>query len=285
MERCDVAVIGTGPAGASAAITAKLRGKIVTLFGSASMSEKMTRAHLIQNYPGLPSVSGAELARALAGHLKSMDIPITEKRVNAVYAMDGYFALQCGEEFIEARSVIIAAGVMREKPLPGENELLGSGVSHCATCDASLYRGKNVAVIGYDPGEEAEAAFLSEVCAHVTYIPAYKDDTRLPEKVVVVREKPEEIGKDEDGVFVKTDKGTYRASGIFVLRESVAPSQLVPGIETAGNHINVNRKMETNIPGVFACGDVTGTPYQYIKAAGEGNVAALSAVAYLDKNA
>ena len=82
---------------------------------------------------------------------------------------------------------------------------------------------------------------------------------------------------------VRTEAGEYTADGVFVLREAVAPGQLVPGLETEGAHVKVNRKMETNIPGVFACGDITGTPYQYVKAAGEGNIAAISAAAYIDQ--
>ena len=84
-------------------------------------------------------------------------------------------------------------------------------------------------------------------------------------------------------VEVKTEEGEYAADGVFVLREAVAPAQLVPGLETDGAHVKVNRAMETNLPGMFACGDITGTPYQYVKAAGEGNVAALSAAAYIDR--
>ena len=81
----------------------------------------------------------------------------------------------------------------------------------------------------------------------------------------------------------KTPEGEYTADGVFVLREAVSPGQLVPGLETEGPHVTANRRMETSIPGIFACGDIAGLPYQYIKAAGEGNVAALSAVEYLDK--
>ena len=74
----------------------------------------------------------------------------------------------------------------------------------------------------------------------------------------------------------------YAAASVFVLRDAVAPGQLVPGLETEGAHVKVNRRMESSLPGLFACGDITGTPYQYVKAAGEGNVAALSAVQWLD---
>ncbi len=282
MDRCDIAIIGTGPAGVSAAITATIRNKKVLLLGSRDLTEKLQKAHQIQNYPGFPAVSGAELAAAFQRHLEQMGIEITEKRVNAVYAMGDYFALQCGEEMLEASAVILATGVVAGKPLPGEEELLGRGVSYCATCDAPLYRGKRAAVIGYSPREEGEAAFLSEVCAEVLYFPVYKEEASLPAAVKVIREKVTAIEKTGEGVTVKTAENGYPVDGAFVLREAVAPGQLVPGLETDGGHVTVNRGMEASIPGVFACGDITGTPYQYIKAAGEGNVAALSAVKYLD---
>ena len=283
MERYDIAIIGTGPVGVSAALTAKNRNKRILLLGSRRMSEKVAKAHEIRNYPGLPFVKGEELAAAFRDQLDRMEIPITEKRIGAVYAMGGYFALQAGEEMLEAKTVILATGVVQAKPLPGEDELLGRGVSYCATCDAPLYRGRTAAVIGYSPREEAEAAFLSGVCSKVTYFPVYPEETDLPAEVTVIREKPEEILKLENGLAVKTAGGEYAADGVFVLREAVAPAQLVPGLETEGAHVNVNRKMETNLPGVFACGDITGTPYQYVKAAGEGNIAAISAAAYIDK--
>ena len=281
MERTDIAIIGTGPAGVSAALTAVNRNKSVLLLGSRQMSEKVAKAHEIRNYPGLPAVSGEEMAEAFRKHLEAMGIEITEKRVGAVYAMGDYFALQIGEEMIEADTVILATGVVTVNPLPGEKELLGRGVSYCATCDAALYRGKTVAVIGYSPREEAEAAFLAEVCAEVMYFPMYREETALPDHVRVIREKAAGIAQENGKRVVRTDGGSYEADGVFVLREAVAPDTLVPGLESENGHVKVNRKMETNLPGLFACGDVTGTPYQYVKAAGEGNVAAISASLFL----
>ena len=283
MERYDIAIIGTGPAGVSAALTAKNRNKSILLLGSRQMSEKVAKAHEIRNYPGLPFIRGEDMAAAVRDQLDQMEIPVTEKRIGAVYAMGDYFALQAGEEMLEAKTVILATGVVSAKPLPGEEALLGRGVSYCATCDAPLYRGRAAAVIGYSPREEAEAAFLGGVCSRVTYFPMYPDETDLPEAVEVIREKPVEIRKAESSLIVQTAEGEYSADGVFVLREAVAPAQLVPGLETDGAHVKVNRKMETNLPGVFACGDLTGTPYQYVKAAGEGNVAAISAATYLDR--
>ncbi|MBR1585373.1 MAG: NAD(P)/FAD-dependent oxidoreductase [Clostridia bacterium] len=283
MERYDVAIIGTGPAGLSAAITATIRNKKVLLLGSKDLSQKLAKAHEIQNYLGFPAVKGADLAAAFQRHIDQMGIEITEKRINAVYSMGDYFSLQAGDEMIEATAVILATGVVQGKPLPGEEELLGRGVSYCATCDAPLYRGKEVAVIGYSPREEEEAAFLSEVCSRVLYFPTYKEETHLPEGVSVIREKVTGIEKADEKRLVKTDEKGYAVDGVFVLREAVAPGQLVPGLAVDGSHVAVDRKMAASIPGCFACGDIAGTPYQYIKAAGEGNVAALSAVAYIDQ--
>lgn len=283
MERYDIAVIGTGPAGLSAAITATIRNKKVLLLGSADLSQKLMKAHEIQNYLGFPAVSGRDLAAAFQRHISQMGIRVTEKRINAVYAMGDYFALQSGDEMLEASAVILATGVMQGKPLPGEEELLGRGVSYCATCDAPLYRGRRTAVIGYSPKEEAEAAFLSEVCAQVLYFPVYKEETHLPDGVQVIREKVTGIESRQDERIVNTKENGYPVDGVFVLRQAVAPGQLVPGLETEESHVKVNRRMEASIPGVFACGDVAGLPYQYIKAAGEGNIAALSAVSFLDR--
>ena len=282
MERYDIAIIGTGPAGLSAAITATIRNKKVLLLGSRDLSGKLSKAHEIQNYLGFPAVKGEDLAAAFQKHIADMGISITEKRVSAVYAMGDYFALQAGEDMVEATAVILATGVVQGKPLPGEEELLGRGVSYCATCDAPLYRGKTAAVIGYSPREEAEAAFLSEVCTEVLYFPVYKEETDLPASVRVIRDKVTGVENQDGKRLVRTADNSYTVDGVFILREGVSPGQLVPGLPTEGPHVTVNRKMEAGIPGVFACGDIVGTPYQYIKSAGEGNVAALSAVSYLD---
>ncbi|MBR3297490.1 MAG: NAD(P)/FAD-dependent oxidoreductase, partial [Firmicutes bacterium] len=205
-----------------------------------------------------------------------------------VYAMGNFFALQGAQNVMyEAETVILATGVVAGKPLPGEEELLGRGVSYCATCDAALYRGKSAVVIGYGKGEEAEAEFLAELADKVYYVPVYKKDDALPEElrngIEIVKGVPQGVERTEAGVRLALDGGELVTDGVFILREAVAPGQLVPGLATEGPHIIVNRKMETNLPGCFACGDITGTPYQYIKSAGEGNVAALSAAAYIDE--
>ena len=144
-----------------------------------------------------------------------------------------------------------------------------------------LVRGKKVAVVGFSAKEEAEAAFLSEICPEVLYFPTYGETGSLPENVKVIPEKVAALERTEVGMLLRTGAGEYPVHAVFVLREAVAPGQLVPGLETEGPHVRVNRSMESSLPGLFACGDIVGPPYQYIKAAGEGNIAALSAVSYL----
>lgn len=280
MERFDAAIIGTGPAGLSAAVTLKLRHKSILLLGSKDLSRKLNLAHRIDNYLGFPGVAGPDLAARFREHLEAMDIAVTEDRITAVYAMGDYFALQ-GREMYEASAVILAGGVNQGRPIPGEESLLGRGVSYCATCDAALYRGKDTVVIGYSDREEKEAEFLAGVAAKVTYIPVYPGETHLPSGIEVLRAKVLEIRAEGKKRVAVTDSGEIPADGVFILRDAVFAGQLVPGLETDGPHVKVGLDMSTNLPGLFACGDIAGKPYQYIKAAGQGNTAALSLVDYL----
>ena len=282
-NRYDVAIIGTGPAGLSAAITLKIRNKNIILFGSKDLSSKVAKAHEIQNYLGLPAISGEALAKKFASHIESMGIEITQEQITTVYSMGDYYSLLSkNNQMYDVSAVILATGVNFGKPYPGEKEFLGIGVSYCATCDAPLYRGKTVAIIGASPKEEAEADFMSEIAGKVYYIPLYKEKVNVKEAITVVEDVPTAIeGKMKaEKLILKNQELTV--DGIFILRESVLPEQLVPGLEMDGNHIAGNRRMETNLAGCFACGDIVGMPYQYIKSAGEGNVAAISAVGYLD---
>ena len=281
--RYDIAIIGTGPAGISAAITAKLRNKNIILFGNKDLSDKINKAHSIKNYTGLPNVTGEELATALKNHLNDLDIEITEKRVNAVYSMGEYFALQVGKEMIESKSLIIATGVTASKTLENEDEFLGRGVSYCATCDAHFCKGKDVAVIAYTKEAEEDALFLSEVCSSIKYFPLYDISNEIFDKygnIQIIKDKPIGFAGNMKAEKIICENSSYDAFSTFVVRNNISADKLVPGLKTDGTHIIVDLQMETNIKGLFACGDIAGKPYQYIKSAGQGNIAALSAVAY-----
>ncbi len=280
MSRYDIVIIGTGPAGLEAAITSKIRNKNILLLGSKKLSTKVEKAHTVENYLGLPHISGTDMQKAFLEHVESLGIEITEDQVVSVYNMTDYFMIQTKTNYYEASSVILATGVLTSKPYPNEEELLGKGVSYCATCDAPLYKNKTVAVIATNKEEEEEVLFLKEYASKVYYFPQYQDVGELKD-IDVRLEKPKEIIGNNQIEKLVTDQNEYALDGLFILREAVAPKQLVPGLLTDGPHAKVNLDMSTNIPGVFACGDIAGLPYQYIKSAGQGNVAALSAVKYL----
>ncbi|MCB2360650.1 NAD(P)/FAD-dependent oxidoreductase [Clostridium estertheticum] len=282
-ERYDIAIIGTGPAGLEAAINAKIRNKNIVIFGNKDLSPKLAKAAKVNNYLGLYNLTGIELKNKFADHIEDMGVEIINEKINNVYAMGDYFALMVNEKVYEAKAIILATGIEYTKPLIGEEEFLGKGVGYCATCDAPLYKGKTVVIVGYNKESVEEANYVSELSGKTYYIPMYKGEYNLNENVEIINNKPLKIVGDDVVTKMILDQGEIATDGIFMLRDSVSPSQLVPGIEIENGHIKVNRDMKTNIEGCYAAGDCTGTPYQYMKSAGEGLVAALSAVSYVDK--
>lgn len=282
-NRYDIVIIGTGPAGISAAINARIRNKSIIIFGSKELTNKLIKAPKIDNFLGFYNISGFQLKENFQKHIDSMGIVINEEKVKAVYAMGDYFSILANDNVYEAASVIIATGIEFTKSLKGEMEYLGRGVGYCATCDAPLYRGKDVVIVGYNEEAEEEANFVSEMSKHLYYVPMKGLKGKLRENIEVIEDIPLEIVGDDKVKALKLKGKEISVDGIFILKDSMPPAQLVPGIEIVEGHIQVNRNMATNIEGCFAAGDCTGRPYQYMKAAGEGQVAALSAVSYLDK--
>lgn len=283
MERFDIAIIGTGPAGISAAITSKIRNKKILLIGNSDISKKVKIAEKINNYPGLPKISGKEFSAKLKEHLDTMNISVTADRVSTIYAMGNYFVIQAENNLYESKAVILATGMTMSKILPNEEKYLGKGVSYCATCDAPLYKGKTVIVISFSKNGEEDANFLSEISKKVIYIPVYKGESKLNNNIEIKKEIPLEIIGNLNADGIKTKNGKITADGIFIFRESISPQNLVPGLKTYNSRVIVDIDMRTNINGLFACGDITGKPFQYVKAAGQGNSAALSAVSFLDR--
>lgn len=274
----DIAVIGSGPAGLSAAINAKIRNKNVIIFGQAELSAKLLKAPKINNYLGFPNISGKKLAEKFSKHLQSMGIEITQAQVKEIYPTGKDFGLYVGEEIITAKKVIIAIGVNFGAPILGEKELLGDGVGYCATCDAPLYKGKDIIIVGQGAFAEEEVKFCTEICGSVKYLPTYKlaEDFSIPD-AEIIQDIPKEITKAGEKRTLICKKESYVADGIFILKQNAPPEQLCKGLALTGNHVQVDGNMETNIKGLFACGDITGLPYQYAKAIGQGQIAALYA--------
>ena len=278
----DSIIIGTGPAGVSAALNLKIHEKNFIWIGSANLSEKIRRAERISNYPGFPDATGGALNAAFLDHVRAMDIEITEAMVNAIMPMGDRYALMAGPDFYEAKTLILATGVSPSAVMPGEAEYLGRGVSYCATCDGGLYRGRTIAALCGSARFEHEVKFLCGLAGKVYFFPYYKNPGVAGDNVVSPEGRPVAVEGGERVTALKLNTGeTLPVDGVFCLREAIALNTLLPGLAAQGGHIAVDRTMATNLPGVYAAGDCTGRPYQYAKAVGEGNVAAHSVIEYL----
>ncbi len=278
------AIIGTGPAGLSAALNLKIHGKSLIWFGDPKFSEKLRKAERISNYPGFCPLSGTELAEAFQRQANQAGLEIKSAMVTSVMPFGSHYALMAGEEFFEAEAVILATGITVVGAIPGEKDFLGRGVSYCATCDGNLYRGKTLAVLSNTPRFSHELQFLAGLAGKVYYFPLHKQQERLAENVERMEGRMTEIRGEKRVEAVRLKDGQEIAvDGVFCLRDSISLATLLPGLETRDGHIAVDRRMATNLPGCFAAGDCTGRPYQYAKAAGEGNVAAHSLLEYLSE--
>ncbi len=281
----DTAIIGAGPAGISAAINLSLRGADIVLFGSG-MSEKVLRSELINNYPGIPAVSGGELAAKYREHLDSLKIEITKDMITGIYNMGDTFYLLGKDTQYEAKTVIIATGVQAGKQTEGEARLLGSGVSYCATCDGMLYKGKRIAVLCDSAELEHEVTYLAGIAEKVFYLPIFKGAKAQGENIEYLKSGFKSVNGDTRVQSLTLANGdTIEIDGVFFLKKCLPPDALLRGIELKDGHIAVLRGMETNIEGCFAAGDCTGRPYQLAKAVGEGNIAAHSVLDLLAKRA
>ena len=263
----DIIIIGGGAAGTSAALTCLNRGKSVAVIANPPETESIYKAERVTNYAGLAPMSGREIVELFRRQLDESRADVIEGRALSVMPLGSSLGVAVGNDYYECGAVIIAVGITREKLYPGESEYLGRGVSYCATCDGMLYRGKRAAVIGGGKEAYADAEFLRGICSEVIHF---------------TENGSYEIcgGAKAEHVVFKGEE--YDVDGVFIIKETVSVATLVNGIEYRDGGIVTDRAMATAAPGIFAAGDCTGKPYQLSKAAGEGNVAALSACEYID---
>ena len=277
----DVLIVGGGPAGCSAALTLRMRGKSVLM--AYSDGGALEKAALVENYPGMPHLSGRDMIAAMRAQAREMGVETRESLVQRVLPMGDMFSAMLGNELAQARAVILATGIPRIALLPGEEQLVGMGVSYCATCDGMFYKGGRIAVIGAWNEAVQEANFLATL-AHVTYYTEKKHETGgLKLQIARASGKPLALKRDPAGILVETEAGSASFDGVFILRPAMALSQLMPELETdEKGRIRTHDQFGTSLDRVMIAGDLQGAPYQIAKAVGDGNMAALQLIRALD---
>ncbi len=290
----DLVIIGGGPAGLSAGIYAKRRGLKLLLI-TKEFGERAMKAHKIDNYLGLDLMDGPEFVDRCVKHARRVGVQILEDEVMDADSKGKTFIIvtASGKKF-SAKSLILATGISDQGlGVPGEKELLGKGVSYCATCDAPLFRNSKVIVIGSGNLAGHAALVLKGVTDKVEVIDncdCSMDKNLLAQlkknKIPFRKAKIEKIlGKGEvTGVMV--DGYEEKVEGIFIELGTTPTVDLAAklGVMMDGRFIEVNKDQATNVPGIFAAGDVTGGLPQMITAAAQGAIAGTKAADYVIKS-
>lgn len=282
----DAIVIGAGPAGISASLYLKRANKnVLCLYHGVSELEK---AHKIDNYYGFPGgISGKDLYENGIKQAKELGIEVIDDEVLGVLMNERMeYTIKTLKTTYEAKVVIIATGNKKLKPnIKGFDEFEGKGISYCAICDGFFYRKKNVCVIGNSNYAISEAEELKNVTPNVTILT--NGDKLIKETDFnVIDKKIVEVGGEAKISYVKFEDGTtLDINGIFVALGSAGGADIAKklGIYMEKDTIVVDSNMKTNVPGVYACGNLTGGLLQVNKAAYEGAKAALDAVKYINE--
>ena len=280
----DVIIIGAGPAGISAGLYSKRANlNVLILYNGISQLEK---AHKIDNFYGFENgISGKELYHNGIKQAKNLGINVIEKEVTDIQMIEkGLFEVKSFKDIFYAKSVIIATGNKKLKPdIKGINDFEGKGISYCAICDGFFYRKKNVAVIGNGKFAISEADNLANIVNNIKIL------TNGLEKIydfkydVDTRKIKEIHGKQKVEFIEFFDGDELKVDGIFIAQGIAGGSDFAKkiGIITKNDNIVVNENMETNVQGIYACGNLTGGLLQINKAIYEGAIAGLEASKYV----
>ena len=279
----DIIVVGNGPAGLSAAVQARARGKKVLVVGGAPSDIQLSKAELVRNYLGMPDLSGAEMMERFRDHAQQIGAELRTGRVLGVMPLGNSFLVSIGSEVEEAGAVVLATGVSYGAKIPGEEGFLGRGVSYCATCDGMFYRNKEVVVVGKSAQAPEEANYLQEIGCRVTYVANGPRPAELREDISYQKAARLEVVGEQTVTALEADREEIPCAGIFPLRTAASPVDLVPGLAADGPYVQVDRNMATSIPGLFAAGDCVGQPLQISKAVGEGMMAGHRASEFVDQ--
>jgi thioredoxin reductase (NADPH) len=294
----DLIVLGGGPTAIGCAIYAARFALDVLVIGK-TFGGLITTTHIVENYPAITSISGQGLMEMFRDHMNSLNIPYISDEIRSIDMVDDYFELHSFFQKFKANSIVIATGSKRKKlGIPGEEDFAGRGVSYCATCDGPFYKDKVVSVIGGSDSAAKEALFLAQSVKKVYIIyrgteiraePINKKRVYSNDKIEIIYNTTiKEINGEGTVSSIIFDSGEeFKVDGVFIEIGSVPNSDLAKRIGvkiSEKGEIIINRKSETNIPGIFAAGDVADAPFkQAITGVAEGVIAAYSVFDYVKK--
>lgn len=303
----EIAVIGGGPAGLTAAVYAARAGHTVTILEGAACGGQMLLAHEIENYPGFTKIAGYALADQMMEQANSLGVSITYAQVDSVIKEDDRFTVLCGSKAYTASAVIVAAGAKhRTLDVPGETEFIGRGVSYCAVCDGRFFAGKDVAVVGGGNTALGDAIYLSNICNSVTLI--HRRDTFRADRILVRRMEAIDNIRTVMGARVTKIEGDQRvqsldlvslaenamsqpmvlqADGVFIAVGNVPDLAMLSGIDGVqfdeGGYLLTDERCRSKVPGLFVAGDVRSKNLRQIATAvADGAIAGTEAAEYLD---
>ena len=279
----DVIIIGSGPAGVSAALYAA-RGGLSVLILSNGIGE-LAKAGKIDNYYGAPGISGAEIYETGLAQAKALGVHIVGAEATVLSGFSP-FGVEAGGAKYEGKAVVIATGRPRKKPkLPRADELEGKGVSYCAVCDGFFFRGRSVGVLGAGPFALSEAAALAGVASRVVLLTNGEEPASAPpEGVLADKRRLAGLSGERalDGVLTE-DGGKIPLDGLFIALGTASGADFAAsaGILLEDGYIKIDRSGATNVPGIFAAGDAAGGFLQMSAAVGEGAAAGHSAAKFV----
>ena len=282
----DVVIIGSGPAGLSAAIYAKRANlDAVVLEKEYLGTGQIAYSSRVDNYPGLPGKDGYSLGEAFLEHAEGLGVTIEEAEVTAITKKEQSFVISCEDgKNIEAKTVVYAAGCQnRRLGVPGEEKLLAKGVSFCAVCDGAFYKGKKAAVIGGGDTALDDALYLSDICEQV-YLIHRRAEFRGAEKT---KKKLEELSNVTILTNTRVQEitgGTIAVDGVFEAVGMIPNTELLKSLDVLDEkgYVIAGEDCSSSLAGLFVAGDVrTKSLRQVVTAVADGAVAIQSATGYI----
>ncbi|WP_207262284.1 thioredoxin-disulfide reductase [Desulfovibrio sp. Huiquan2017] len=303
METYDAVVIGGGPAGMTAALYLLRAGVKTAMVEKLSPGGQVLMTSEIENYPGFPKgLQGWELADKFADHLEDYDLHRINDEVRSIKVGAPWHTVTVGDQEIRGKAVVLATGSRyRKLGVPGEDRLIGRGVSYCALCDGNFFRGRNVAVVGGGNSALEEALYLSRLVNKVYLIHrrqdfrgqvCYQDKCFTNQKIEIIRNTVVEeiLGEsDVESLALRNvesgEQSRLELDGVFIFIGFEPIIDFVPGdIEMERNGVITDVEMRTNVPGIFAAGDIRAKMCRQVASAvGDGATAATAAFSYLEQ--